>query len=193
MLTELSLWGIYIASYFIDYLVILGISIWKKVSAYNAIKPAPTISFWQYCNRKDYFTWAILIGLIIFSLACSHIMKEIPMNTRISDKPNDNVIWEIFSYVLAQVLTVLTILFTDYWLVISLVIVAVTGIIFVHSRKIQHSPLFIIPMGYNIFKCEKCIAITNYSMDGLRLAIESNPDGVEARELEEGVFLIRKK
>lgn len=113
------------------------------------------------------------------------------MNTRISDKPNDNVIWEIFSYVLAQVLTVLTILFTDYWLVISLVIVAVTGIIFVHSRKIQHSPLFIIPMGYNIFKCEKCIVITNYSMDGLRLAIESNPDGGEARELEEGVFLIR--
>lgn len=192
MLTRLSLWGIYTASYFIDYLVLLGISVWKKVGEYKKIVPAPKESFLQYCKWEDFLIWAVLLGLIIFSLICVRILKGTPMNTRFSEKPKDNVVWEIAGYVLAQVITVLTILFSDYWVVMTLVIFVVAGIIFVNSKKVHYSPLFLISMGYNVFQCENCVAITNYSKDGLRLAVENNPDGVEARELEDCVFLIRK-
>ena len=111
---------------------------------------------------------------------------------QIKHKPIDNIIWEVAGYILAQVLTILTILFSDYWVVMSLVIFAVAGVIYVSSKKVHYSPIFLIPMGYSVFQCEKSVVITNYSKDGLRLAIESKPNGVEARELTEKVFLIRK-
>ena len=192
MFTRLSLWGIYTASYFIDYLVLLGISVWQKVGEYKKLVPTPQESFLQYCKWTDHLIWAVLLGLIIFSLICVRILKRTPMNSRFLEKPKDNIVWEMAGYVLAQVITVLTILFSDYWVVMTLVIFVVTGIVFVNSKKVYYSPLFLILMGYNVFQCENCFVITNYSKDGLRLAVENNPDGVEARELEDGVFLIRK-
>lgn len=192
MLTRLSLWGVYTASYFIDYLVLLVISVWQKISEYKRLDPAPTVNFFQFCQWSDFLIWGILIGLIIFSLVCSWSLKKLPMNTRVKDSPNDNIIWEVAGYVLAQVLTVLTILLSDYWAIISLAIFVVAGVIFVNSRKVHYSPLFFILMRYSIFQCNNIVAITDYSKEGLRLAIESNSDGVEARELTEKVFLIRK-
>ncbi len=192
MLTKLSLWAIYTASYFIDYLVLLGISIWQKVSEFKDLKPVPEMVFFRYCSWTDYLIWGVLFGLILFSLICSRLLRTIPMNTRVKDGPKDNIIWEGAGYILAQVLTILTILLSDYWVIMSLVIFMVTGVIYVNSKKVHYSPIFLIPMGYSVFQCEKSVAITNYSKDGLRLAIESEPDGVEARELAEKVFLIRK-
>lgn len=192
MLTKLSLWGIYIASYFIDYLALLGISIWQKVSGFKDLEPVPEKGFFRYCSWTDYLIWSVLLGLILFSFICSRLLKSIPMNTRVKDKPTDNIIWEVAGYILAQVLTILTILFSDYWVIMSLIIFVVAGVVYVNSKKVHYSPLFLIPMGYSVFQCEKSVAITNYSKDGLRLAIESEPDGVEARELADKVFLIRK-
>ena len=192
MLTKLSLWGIYTASYFIDYLALLGISVWQKMSEFKDQNPMPEGGFFYYCGWTDYLIWGVLLGLILFSIICSWLLKTIPMNTRIKDAPIDNLVWEVSGYVLAQVLTVLTILFSDYWVVMSLIIFVVVGVIYVNSKKVHYSPIFLIPMRYSVFQCEKSVVITNYSKDGLRLAIESEPDGVEARELAEKVFLIRK-
>lgn len=66
MLTKLSLWGIYTASYFIDYLVLLGISIWQKVSEFKDLEPVPENGFFQFCSWTDYLIWGVLLGLIIF-------------------------------------------------------------------------------------------------------------------------------
>ena len=192
MLTKLSLWGIYTASYFIDYLVLFGISIWQKANEFKDLEPVPEDGFFRYCSWTDYLIWGVLLGLIIFSVICFRLLKLIPMNTRVKDKPTDSIIWEVAGYSLAQVLTILTILFSDYWVVMSLVIFVVAGVIYVNSKKVHYSPVFLIPMGYSVFQSENSVAITNYSKDGLRLAIESEPDGVEARELAEKVFLIRK-
>lgn len=192
MLTRLSLWGLYTASYFIDYLALLVISVWQKISEYKELEPAPTGNFVQYCQWSDFLIWGMLISLIIFSLICSWSLKKLPMNTRVKDTPNDNIIWEVAGYVLAQVLTILTILFSDYWVIMTLVIFVVAGVVFVNSRKVHYSPLFFILMGYSIFRCSNIVVITDYSKEGLRLAVEGNTDGVEARELTEKVFLIRK-
>ena len=192
MLTSASLWGIYTASYFVDYLVLLVISVWQKIREYKGLEPVPTANFIQYCHWSDFLILGVLISLIVFSLFCSQALKKLSMNTRVKVSPNDNIIWEAAGYVLAQVLTILTILLTDYWVIMSLLIFVVAGVIFVNSKKVHYSPIFFVLMGYNIFQCDNTIAITNYSKDGLRLAIESNTDGVEARELTEKVFLIRK-
>ena len=46
-------------------------------------------------------------------------------------------------------------------------------------------------MFYNIYKSEKVILITRCSRDGLRLRIEEEPDGVEAKELAPKIYLVK--
>lgn len=192
MMTKLSLWGIYTASYLIDYIVLLLISIGKKISEYRELNEVSTVKFIDYCSIADYLLWGLFIGLIAFSAICVHLLKTLRMNTRIKESPKDNIVWEIAGYVLAQVLTILTIIFSDYWIVMSAIIFLVAGCIFTKAKKVHYSPLFIIPLGYSVFQCDDYVVITNYSKDGMRLALENDPDGVEARELENGIYLIRK-
>lgn len=191
MLTNFSLWGIYTASYVVDYAALLLISLLQKIDTYR--KANLKVGFLTYCGWQDYLIWVVLIALIVFSIVCAERLKKIPMNTRIKEYPKDNIVWEIAGYVLAQVLTILTVIFSDYWIIISGVIFLIAGVIFVNSKKVHYSPLFIIPMGYRVFQCDGAVVVTNYSKDGLKLALEMDVDGVQARELEDGIYLVRKK
>lgn len=190
MLTNVSLWGIYTASYVVDYVVLLLISVLKKIDGYR--KANTKTGFLDYCGWQDYLVWIVLIALVVFSMVCVHKLKKIPMNTRIREYPKDNIGWEIAGYVLAQVITILTVIFSDYWIIVSGVIFMIAGFIYVNSKKVHYSPLFIIPMGYRVFQCDGAVVVTNYSKDGLKLALETDVDGVQARELEDGIFLVRK-
>ena len=191
MLTNFSFWAIYTASYVVDYAVLLLISVLQKIDDYK--KANTNLNFLAYCGWQDHIIWFALIALILFSMICVHRLRRIPMNTRIKKYPKDNIVWEITGYVLAQVFTILTIMFSNYWIIISSVIFLIAGVVFVNSKKVYYSPLFIIPMGYRVFQCEDVIVVTNYSKDGLKLALKTDVDGVEARELEDGIYLVRKK
>lgn len=82
--------------------------------------------------------------------------------------------------------------FTDYWALICVLIFFITGIIFVKTKKVHFSPIFLIPLGYSIFEIENNNAlITEMTKEDIRRFLEDNPDGIEARELERGIYWIK--
>ena len=68
----------------------------------------------------------------------------------------------------------------------------VVGFFFVKSNAVYTSPLFVVPLGNKIFQSGDDVIITNYSLQEMRMALEDNPDGLEARELTNRVFYVRK-
>ena len=113
------------------------------------------------------------------------------MTTRIKHEPKDDVVWESYSGFLAPTLALAGTFFGDYGVIFSLVIFVVTGIVFVQSRQIHFASVFIFPMFYKIFKGDNVILITRDSRDGLRLRIEEQPDGIEAKELAPKIYLVK--
>ena len=66
------------------------------------------------------------------------------------------------------------------------------GIVFVNSKRIHHGLLFVIPLNYRIYASSEDILITNYSFDEMRIAQQDSEDGLPARELARGIFLVKK-
>ena len=85
-----------------------------------------------------------------------------------------------------------TTMFTDWWIPINIVLFVIFGIFFVASNKVHTSPLFVVPMGNKIYESGENIIITKYSKQAMRIAQEDSLDGLEARELAEKVFYVRK-
>ena len=188
MLKKGPLWAIYTASYFIDYVLILGILVWRKVSGVKGLG-----ELIKSITVKNWITGGVLLVLIIFSIFTMESLKKIGMTKRIKFEPKDDVVWEAYSGFLAPVLALAGTFFGDYGLLFSIVIFVVTGIAFVRSKRVYLASVFIFPMCYKIFKCENgTVLITRGTRDGLRLRIAENPDGVEAKELEPGMFMVKR-
>lgn len=177
MLTTLSLWGIYFASYSVDYVLIVAILIAK-----HFIKG----------EKVNFLVLGILVGFVILSFVIINRIRKLGMNTRIKSIPEKNIIHEMIGYLLAQVATVATTLFTDWWVLINVVLFIVVGFFFVKSKAVHTSPLFVVPLGNRIYQAGEDIIITNYSLQEMRIEQEDNPDGLESRELTNRVFYVRK-
>lgn len=186
MLKKGPLWAIYTASYFIDYVLILGILMWRKISV-----AASVTTLLKSITPKNWITGSILLLLIIFSVFVIARIRKIKMTTRIKHEPKDDVVWESYTGFLAPALALAGTFFGDKGLIFSLVIFVATGIAFVISEKVYLASVFIIPMFYKIFKAENAVLITRESRDGLRLRIEDEPDGVEAKELAPKIYLVK--
>ena len=183
MMTKLSQWGIYIASYLIDYILIMMVLIMKNVFGEGT-------DSW---NRSDLLTLGVLIILIIFSVVIANCIRKTKPNTRIDDVPEKNITNKMLGYVLAYVLSVATMIFVDWWIPINLGLFIIVGLVFVNSNRVYISPVFVFPLGYKIFQSGEDIIITDYTFQEMRMAQEDNPDGLEARELAERVFYVRKQ
>ena len=183
MMTKLSQWGIYISSYLIDYILIMIVLIMKNFFGNEA-------DAW---NRSDLLILGVLIALVVFSIVIANCIRKMKPNTRIDDVPESNITHELLGYVLAYVLSVATMIFVDWWIPINLGLFIIVGLIFVNSNRIFISPIFVFPLGYKIFQSGEDVIITDYTLQEMRMAQEDNPDGLEARELAERVFYVRKQ
>lgn len=185
MLSTISLWVIYFASYLPDYFLILVILIWKRFDFCNT----NGISFW---NLNDILIWAVLVVFIVVSVVATFRVGNIKMNSRIKQLPEKNVTIEILGYILPQIITLGTTVFTDWWVPINVVLFLVVGIIFVKSKAVHHSLLFVVPLNCRIYASGDGILITNYSFDEMRIAQEESMEGLQARELAKGIHYVRK-
>lgn len=186
MLKSFSLWLIYFASYVLDYVLILLVLMkkhWDECKKCGA----------QFWKDADLVMWGILLALIIISAIISIAVSRLKMNTRIRMKPEKNITHEMTGYLVAQVATVATTFFTDGWIIINLALFFFFGIYFVSSKAVYTSPLFVFPLMNRIYQSGENVIITNYSLQEMRIAQDDNPDGLEARELTDGVYLVRKK
>ena len=185
MLKKGPLWAIYTASYFIDYVLILGILMYRKISVVTSVT-----SLLKSITLKNWITGSILAMLIIFSVFVMVRIRKIKMTIRIKHEPKDDVVWEVYTGFFAPALALAGTFFGDYGLIFSLVVFMVTGIAFVRSKQVHLASVFIFPLCYRIFKADNAVLITRDSRDGLRLRIEEELDGVEAKELATMIYLV---
>ncbi len=186
MIKNSSMWAIYTASYFIDYVLILVILLWEKKQNIAQWK-----DFMKYCTSSDWIIWSILVSLIIFSIVVMHRIKRILMTTRIKNEPEDDSVWEVYSGFLVQAIALILSFFEEHGLYFSLVFFIIGGIAFIKSKQVYLASVFIFPLGYKIYKGTGNVKIiTKESKDGLRLKLAEDVDGVEAKELAKGIFLI---
>lgn len=185
MLKKGPLWAIYTASYFIDYVLILGILMYRKISVVTSVT-----SLLKSITLKNWITGSILALLIIFSVFVMVRIRKIKMTIRIKHEPKDDVVWEVYTGFFAPALALAGTFFGDYGMIFSLVVFMVTGIEFVRSKQVHLASVFIFPLCYRIFKADNAVLITRDSRDGLRLRIEEELDGVEAKELAPMIYLV---
>lgn len=186
MLTSLSLWTIYFASYLPDYVLILGILVWKRY----VFSRENNVGFW---NRTDIVIWMVLLAMILMSIIVARKVSRLEMNTRIKDIPEKNSTIEILGYIIPQIITLATTIFTEWWIPINIVLFVIVGVIFVKSKAVHQALLFVFPLKNKIYTSGDKTIISNYSLQGLKIAQEDSLDGNEARELTEGVYYIRKR
>lgn len=191
MLTDFSLWLIYSASYLLDYIVILILAILKRYNEY--VDSKEKISFLKYLSIRDYIVFCCIGFLIIISIFCAKKINHIQMNTRQKEIIEKNVTIDTIQYIIPQGFTILTLIFSDYWLLFSACIFFLAGIIFVRSKRVLYAPIFVWPLRYSLYQANDCVIITNYTRDSYRLALQESPEGLQARELEPGIFLMRKE
>ena len=185
MLEKGPLWAIYTASYFIDYVLILGILMWRKISVATSVT-----ALLKSITLKNWITGSIFLLLIIFSVFVMIGIRKMKMTSRIKYEPKDDVVWEVYTGFLAPALALAGTYFGEYGLIFSLMIFAITGIVFVRSKRVYLATVFIFPLCYRVFKTENAVLITKDSRDGLRLRIEKESDGVEAKELAPKIYLV---
>ena len=186
MLKKGPLWALYIASYFIDYVLILGILIWRKISGATSVT-----ALLESITLKNWITGSVLLLFIIFSVFVMIRIRNMRMTSRIKYEPIDDVVWEAYTGFLAPALALVGTFFGDYGLIFSLVIFAITGVAFVRSKQVHLAAVFIFPLCYRVFKTDNAVLITRDSRDGLRLRIEESLDGVEAKEPAPKIYLVK--
>lgn len=183
MLTSLSLWGIYFASYLVDYVLILVILIVKHMTQENGS---------DFLKGAGLLIYGILMVFIVVSIVIITLIQNMEPNTRITIIPDKDITFEMTGYLFAQVVTVATTILTDWWVIINVALFIIVGVFFVKSKAVYTSPLFVVPLGNSIYKTGNNIIVTNYSIQEMRMAQEDCLDGLEARELTDKVFYIRK-
>lgn len=185
MLTAMSLWAIYFASYIVDYVIILVILIWKRV----VFSQENNVNFW---SSTSIVIWSALLILIISSIIIVARVRRIKMNTRINCIPEKNITYEMTTYLLAQIATVASTVFSDWWILINTVLFFVFGLFFVKSKAVYTSPLFVFPLGNRVLCGGNTTVITNFTLQEMKIVQEDSLNGVQARELTPGVYYVRK-
>lgn len=184
--------AIYTASYGIDYLIILGLSVWKKYAEWQTLEEKK-LAFFSYCDTGTKILWGILVCLTVFSIIETIIISNLRMNSRIKKKPGDNVTLDMLGYIAAQVSTIVSMAITDFWLIIDVVIFLMTGVYYLLSGKVYTSPIFTLGMGRRVYNTEDgCIVITRMSPEDLLRAYEDEVDGIEARQIDRKVYMLKK-
>ena len=146
-----------------------------------------------FLNKSDIVIWIVLLAMIMISILVARKVNRLEMNTRIKDVPEKNSTIETLGYVIPQIITLGTTIFTDWWVPINIVMFVIVGVIFVKSKAVYHAILFVFPLMNKIYSSGNKTIITSYSLQGLKIAQEDSLDGIEARELTEGVYYIRKR
>jgi len=194
MFTRFFLWLVYTASYlccFILEVLVLFYKSWNEFSGHSTDNKTNVLSFLRWLPISILTELVIFTCLTILSFIVICLLKNVDFNTKIKINPEDNVTYDASQYVLAQIITVLTLVFSNYGILIGIVIFIIGGIYFVRSKKIHQAPLFVIPLGYKIYNSGDKILIMKGSKDRMRLRLQENIDGIPARELEPGIFLVK--
>ncbi|MDY4097228.1 MAG: hypothetical protein SOY47_10990 [Lachnospiraceae bacterium] len=191
MLTGLACWLLYIASYSIIYIIISFCVMYNCFIDFQNIDTFQSLSRTQQIIHVAYHEKVILIVLFflfIFSISWARYIKTWKNNTRIKFRMSDDSKIDESAFILPYIFTVVTFNFDIYGWIICILIYLSVGFLFVQTRKLQMSPIFILSR-YHILTDGTNKVITRNSVESFNLKLDDSPDGIEVRELAKNIFI----
>lgn len=189
MMTRLSKWMLYAASYRVVFVELLIVTTLDGVATIDVDDNLTRLQTILMVIKHNELLVIVLIGLFALSSVYIFSFFHQQNNTRIKTKMTDNKVIEESSSLLPIIVTaVMPLIISDHGLLISVIIFIVLGLAFVLSNHIQASPIFI-SHGYRLLNGGKKYVITKMTRERFNIAIEDNPDGIEARELVPNVYI----
>ena len=191
MMTTFSCCLLYIASYGIVYVIIAFCIVHNSfVVAQNneAFQALSYIEKATYIFNDNRIVLLILLVLTIFSIIWTRYIKSWKNNTRVRFRMKEDSKIDESAFILPYVFTIVTFNFDIYGWLICLLIYGSVGLLFVQSRKLQMSPIFIMSR-YHILTDGTNKIITRNTVESFNLKLDDQPNGIEARELSKHVYI----
>lgn len=134
----------------------------------------------------------ILFALFIVGIVWLVGMLRWKNNTRISGQSVNNITIEMAAFLATYLVPLIFIDVNWLGLTICAVVFVVVGIIFVCAENHFLNPMFLL-FGYKLYKVdEKCI-LSKASLDGLKLQLLENQNGICVRELVRNTYIVLSK
>lgn len=146
-MTTFSCCLLYIASYGIVYVIIAfyivynGFIVAQNNEAFQALSQIEKVA---YIFNNERIALLILLVLVVFSIVWTRYIKSWKNNTRVRFRMKENSKIDESAFVLPYIFTIVTFNFDIYGWLICLLIYGFVGLLFVQSRKLQMSPIFIL-------------------------------------------------
>lgn len=191
MMTTFARWLLYIASYKIVYLIVAFCVVFNRFHGFQnneAFLSLPFVDKVREAIRADIAILLILFFLFVFSIVWTKYIKSWKNNTRIRLKMNSDSKIEEAAFILPYAFTIITINLDVYGWMVCILIYLCVGLLFVQSKKVQMSPVFILSR-YNILTNGNVKLITRDSVEAFNLKLDDHPDGIQVRELTKGVYI----
>lgn len=194
MMTKLSRWLLYNASYIIGY-ILIGIS--KAISTYNDKHKDPIFQALSRTEKykiiilEDFFLYIVLGVLAIAGLLWIIYFIHWKNNRKIKYRMENDSSIEMIGFLLPYIVSMVTITFDFYGMLLNVIIWLILGAVFTSNNLLRSSPLFF-ACGYKVYSTDKIYVITKMSREQYNRTLEDNPDGIKARELAKNVFITFK-
>ena len=191
MMTTFSCCLLYIASYGIVYVIIAFCIVHNGFAIAQSNEDFQALSYIEkatYIFNDNRIVLLILLALTIFSIVWTRHIKSWKNNTRVRFRMKDDSKIDESAFILPYVFTVVTFNFDIYGWLICLLIYGSVGLLFVQSRKLQMSPIFILSR-YHILTDGTNKIITRNTVESFNLKLDDQPNGIEARELAKHVYI----
>lgn len=178
MLTNFSKWMIYTASYIILYpVLIIKILFGKRVENITLVKKVQL----NFLESKEIVL--VLCGFIIVSVVVLVALNRVVANSRCKAKLQNNVTYEIASFLVPYIISIFTIDLDWYGWLINFFIYIIFGIIMICADVLHLCPAFLL-LGFKLYRDSN----DNYVYSKLskeqynQLCIEEI-DGIEAKTI----------
>ena len=178
MLTNFSKWMIYTASYIVLYPILI-----IKILFKTREEDVTFIEKIQLNFSESREIILVLFGFIFISTLVILILKKVRPNTRCKATLKNNVTYEVASFLVPYIVSVLTIDLNWYGWLINIIIYVFFGIVMMYADIVHLCPIFLL-LGFKLYKDSN----ENYVYSKLskeqynQLCIEQK-DGIEAKTL----------
>lgn len=189
MMTKIGMWLTYIASCRSVFILQIISKFWYGYTTLDSAVFPKNQDRFLACWTQDKWLYLILLGLIVFSIIWDIRWKRDRHNTRIKFRPEEDNTLEAALTIVAYLAIAFTINLDAYGIIVSLVILVVLGIAIVQTGNIQVCLYFLLH-GYHIYTCGKNKILTKKSLEQYLLLFDDSPDGIEAWELTQKVYIV---
>lgn len=146
MLTNLSKWMIYTASYIVLYPILIIKVLFKTRDEDVTFIEKIQLNFSE--SREIIF---VLFGFIVISTLVIYALRKVSLNSRCKALLKNNVTYEVALFLLPYIVSIFTIDLNWYGWLINVVIYILLGIVMMRSDIVYLCPIFIF-LGFKLYK-----------------------------------------